>query len=279
MLFRFEYMHVEDTAERLWFQQRMEPTANQWMLDPSAKRRALKTVIEAEGFEAFLENRFKGHKRFSIEGGESTIAVMEELVDRAANAGVQEIVMGMAHRGRLTVLANVIGKGIAQVFSEFEGEIEEEFEGSGDVKYHLGESAVRELPSGKQITVFVAPNPSHLEAVNPVVEGIVRPKQDHLGDVNRELVVPVLIHGDAAMAGQGIVAETLNLSQIEGYNTGGTIHIVINNQIGFTTNPYSSRSSTYCSDVALMIHAPVFHVNGDDPEARSEEHTSELQSH
>ncbi|MEQ1884917.1 MAG: multifunctional oxoglutarate decarboxylase/oxoglutarate dehydrogenase thiamine pyrophosphate-binding subunit/dihydrolipoyllysine-residue succinyltransferase subunit [Bryobacteraceae bacterium] len=262
-----EYMHVEDAAERLWFQQRMEPTANQWMLDPTAKRRALKTVIEAEGFEGFLENRFKGSKRFSIEGGESTIAVIEELVDRAANAGVQEIVMGMAHRGRLTVLANVIGKGIAQVFSEFEGEIDEEFEGSGDVKYHLGASAVRDSSAGKQITVFVAPNPSHLEAVNPVVEGIVRPKQDRLGDVNREWVIPVLIHGDAAMAGQGIVAETLNLSQIDGYNTGGTIHIVINNQIGFTTNPWSSRSSTYCSDVALMVHAPIFHVNGDDPEA------------
>jgi len=262
-----EYMHVEDPLERLWFQQRMEPTANQWMLEPAVKRRALKNVIEADGFESFLENRFKGHKRFSIEGGESTIAIIEELVHRAAGAGVQEIVMGMAHRGRLVVLANVIGKGIAQVFSEFEGEIEEEFEGSGDVKYHLGESAVRTLENGKQITVFVAPNPSHLEAVNPVVEGIVRPKQDRLGDALRELVIPVLIHGDAAMAGQGIVAETLNLSQIDGYNTGGTIHLVINNQIGFTTNPDASRSSTYCSDVALMVHAPVFHVNGDDPEA------------
>ena len=182
--------------------------------------------------------------------------------------GVDECVIGMAHRGRLTVLANVIGKGIAQVFSEFEGELsEEDFEGSGDVKYHLGASNRRQMPGGKAIRVSVAPNPSHLEAVNPVVEGIVRPKQDRLGDTARERVIPVLIHGDAAMSGQGIVAETLNLSQIDGYNTGGTIHLVINNQIGFTTDPRESRSTGYCSDVALMVQAPVFHVNGDDPEA------------
>ncbi len=263
-----EYMHCESPSERQWFQQSMEPSANQWPLSADLKRRALKSVVEAEGFETFLENRFKGHKRFSIEGGEATIAILDELLDRAASNGVDECVIGMAHRGRLAVLANVIGKGIAQVFSEFEGEIsEEDFEGSGDVKYHLGASNHRVMPSGKSITVSVAPNPSHLEAVNPVVEGIVRPKQDHLGDALRERVIPILIHGDAAMAGQGIVAETLNLSQIEGYNTGGTIHLVINNQIGFTTNPRASRSSEYCSDVALMVQAPVFHVNGDDPEA------------
>jgi 2-oxoglutarate decarboxylase len=263
-----EFMHCDDPEERQWFLQRMEPSANQWPLDADVKRRALKSVVEADGFENFLENRFKGHKRFSLEGGESTITILDELLDRAAADNVDECVIGMAHRGRLAVLANVIGKGIAQVFSEFEGEIgEEDFEGSGDVKYHLGASNVRQMPSGKQITVSVAPNPSHLEAVNPVVEGIVRPKQDRLGDVKRERVIPVLIHGDAAMAGQGIVAETLNLSQIDGYNTGGTIHVVINNQIGFTTNPRASRSSEYCSDVALMVQAPVFHVNGDDPEA------------
>ena len=239
-----EYMHCDAPEERAWFQQYMEPTANQWPLSAERKRRALKSVVEAEGFESFLENRFKGHKRFSIEGGEPTIAILDELLDRASAGGVNECVIGMAHRGRLDVLANVIGKGIAQVFSEFEGEIaEEDFEGSGDVKYHLGASNQRVMPSGKSITVSVAPNPSHLEAVNPVVEGIVRPKQDRLGDAKRERVIPILIHGDAAMAGQGIVAETLNLSQIDGYNTGGTIHLVINNQIGFTTNPRASRSS------------------------------------
>ena len=173
----------------------------------------------------------------------------------------------MAHRGRLEVLANVIGKGVAQIFSEFEGDIDSDFaEGSGDVKYHLGASSVRQMSGGKEITVSVAANPSHLEAVNPVVEGIVRPKQDRLGDTKRERVIPVLIHGDAAMSGQGVVAETLNFAA--GWlTTGGTIHLVINNQIGFTTNPHDARSSTYCTDVALGIQAPVFHVNGDDPEA------------
>ena len=263
-----EFMQCEDPAERRWFLDQLEPAANPWTLDAEAKRRALMSVLNAEGFESFLENRFKGHKRFSLEGGESTIAVVDELLDRAAFGNVDECVIGMAHRGRLTMLANVIGKGIAQVFSEFEGEIsEEDFGGAGDVKYHLGASNRRQVPGGKAIRVSVAPNPSHLEAVNPVVEGIVRPKQDRLEDHSRERVIPLLIHGDAAMAGQGIVAETLNLSQIDGYNTGGTIHLIVNNQIGFTTNPSEGRSTGYSSDVALMVHAPVFHVNGDDPEA------------
>jgi multifunctional 2-oxoglutarate metabolism enzyme len=262
-----EYEHVEDPQERAWFEQRVEATRLQWPLEPGARMRALRSLVEAEGFETFLENRFKGHKRFSIEGGEVFIAAIEELLDRAASTGVEECVIGMAHRGRLTLLANVMGKGIAQIFSEFEGEIEDDFEGSGDVKYHLGESVHRKTASGKEITVFVSPNPSHLEAVNPVVEGIVRPKQDRLGDTARARVIPVLVHGDAAMAGQGVVAETFNLSQLDGYNTGGTIHVVINNQIGFTTNPASSRSTIYCTDVALMVHAPIMHVNGDDPDA------------
>ena len=262
-----EFMHCEDPEERRWFLDQLEPGANQWNLDAEAKRRALMSVLNAEGFESFLENRFKGHKRFSIEGGESTIAVVDELLDRATLGNVDECVIGMAHRGRLTMLANVIGKGIAQLFTEFEGEIsEEDFGGSGDVKYHLGASNRRQVPGGRAIRVSVAANPSHLESVNPVVEGIVRPKQDRLEDQLRERVIPLLIHGDAAMAGQGIVAETLNLSQIDGYNTGGTIHLIINNQIGFTTNPSEARSTGYCSDVALMVHAPVFHVNGDDPE-------------
>ena len=263
-----EFMHCDNPEERNWFLQRLELGGTPWTLDAEAKGRALMSVINAEGFESFLENRFKGHKRFSLEGGESTIAVVDELLDRATLGDVDECVIGMAHRGRLTMLANVIGKGIAQVFTEFEGEIsEEDFGGSGDVKYHLGASNRRQVPGGKAIRVSVAPNPSHLEAVNPVVEGIVRPKQDRLEDKLRERVIPLLIHGDAAMAGQGIVAETLNLSQIDGYNTGGTIHLIVNNQIGFTTNPSEGRSTGYSSDVALMIHAPVFHVNGDDPEA------------
>ena len=193
--------------------------------------------------------------------------MIEELLKRAAAAGVNEVVVGMAHRGRLTLLANVIGKGVAQMFSEFEGDIDPEVnDGQGDVKYHLGASSVRQMQNGREITISVAANPSHLEAVDPVVEGIVRPKQDRLGDRLRERVIPVLIHGDAAMAGQGIVAETLNFSQIDGYNTGGTVHLVINNQIGFTTPPSAARSSPYSTDVALMVQAPIFHVNGDDPE-------------
>ena len=263
-----QYMHIDDLEERSWFQQRMEPAANQWSIDPAAKKRALQAIVLASGFEAFLDNRFKGHKRFSLEGGETMIAVIEDVLERAAASSVREVFIGMAHRGRLTLLANVIGKGIAQMFSEFEGDIDPELnDGQGDVKYHLGASSTRTMSNGKPVTVSVSANPSHLEAVNPVVEGIVRPKQDHLGDPLRERVIPLLIHGDAAMAGQGIVAETLNFSQIDGYNTGGTIHLVINNQIGFTTPPEAARSSPYCTDVALMIQAPILHVNGDDPEA------------
>src|SRR5665213_1390419 len=262
-----QFMHIDSREERNWIQERMESAAEQFSLDAATQRRILKDVVLTDGFEGFLDNRFKGHKRFSIEGGETTIAMIEELLENAAPAGVQEIVIGMAHRGRLAVLANVIGKGVAQIFSEFEGDIDSDFnEGTGDVKYHLGASNVRQTSGGQEITVSVAANPSHLEAVNPVVEGIVRPKQDRLGDSKRERVIPVLIHGDAAMSGQGIVAETLNFSQIKGYTTGGTIHLVINNQIGFTTNPHEARSSMYCTDVALGIQAPVFHVNGDDPE-------------
>jgi 2-oxoglutarate dehydrogenase E1 component len=263
-----QYMHIDHPEERTWIQQRLESAAHHFTLDAATQRRILKDVVLTDGFEGFLDNRFKGHKRFSIEGGETMIAMIEELLERAAPAGVQEIVIGMAHRGRLAVLANVIGKGVAQIFSEFEGDIASEVaEGTGDVKYHLGASNVRQMSQGQEITVSVAANPSHLEAVNPVVEGIVRPKQNRLGDLKRERVIPVLIHGDAAMSGQGVVAETLNFSQVEGYTTGGTIHLVINNQVGFTTNPQDARSSTYCTDVALGIQAPVFHVNGDDPEA------------
>jgi multifunctional 2-oxoglutarate metabolism enzyme len=262
-----QYMHIDSDEERQWLQKRMESTANQWSVEAVARKRALQSIVLAAGFEAFLDNRFKGHKRFSLEGGETMIAIIEELLERAATSDVREVFIGMAHRGRLTLLANVIGKGVAQMFSEFEGDIDPEVnDGQGDVKYHLGATSTRTMSSGKPVTVSVAANPSHLEAVNPVVEGIVRPKQDRLGDQDRERVIPLLIHGDAAMAGQGIVAETLAFSQIDGYDTGGTIHLVINNQIGFTTSPKEARSSPYSTDVALMVQSPIFHVNGDDPE-------------
>jgi multifunctional 2-oxoglutarate metabolism enzyme len=263
-----EYMIIQHPEEKQWLQSRMEPTANLWKLETETQKRVAEKLIEAEEFERFLDNRFKGHKRFSVEGGESAVAILDELLERAANTKVHEAVIGMAHRGRLTVLAQIIGKSMQQLFSEFDGDIDpDSIQGSGDVKYHLGATGVRRTAQGREITVSVAFNPSHLEAVNPVVEGIVRPKQDRLGDTKRERVIPILIHGDAAFAGQGVVAETLNLSQLEGYSTGGTIHLVINNQIGFTTNPIESRSSTYCTDIARMVQAPIFHVNGDDPEA------------
>ncbi|HML16242.1 MAG TPA: multifunctional oxoglutarate decarboxylase/oxoglutarate dehydrogenase thiamine pyrophosphate-binding subunit/dihydrolipoyllysine-residue succinyltransferase subunit [Bryobacteraceae bacterium] len=263
-----QYMHIENPEERTWLQQRMEPAANRWPLDVATRKRILKDVIEAEGFELFLDTRFKGHKRFSIEGGESMLAMIVELLERGAAAGVRECVVGMSHRGRLSTLANIVGKSMVQLFSEFDGGGDpESFEGQGDVKYHLGASGVWRASSGQDITISVAFNPSHLEAVNPVAEGLTRPKQDRLGDRDRSLVIPLLIHGDAAMAGQGVVAETMNLSRVAGYDTGGTVHIVVNNQIGFTTNPEAGRSSTYCTDVALAYGCPVFHVNGDDPEA------------
>lgn len=262
-----EYMHIQVPEEKQWLQDRMEPEANNWPLEKSIRLRALDRVIEAEEFEHFLHTRFIGHKRFSLEGGESTIAVLDEILDRAASTNVKEIVIGMAHRGRLSVLANIVGKSMVQVFSEFEGGDPDSIQGSGDVKYHLGATGVRKNSQGKEITLSVAFNPSHLEAVDPVVEGIVRPKQDRLRDRDRARVIPLLIHGDAAFAGQGVVWETLNLSQLEGYTTGGTVHLVINNQIGFTTNPIEARSATYSTDIARAVQAPIFHVNGDDPEA------------
>jgi 2-oxoglutarate dehydrogenase E1 component len=262
-----EYMNIQIPEQKRWLQLRMEPTGNRWPVEPATKLRALQRVIEAEEFERFLHTRFIGHKRFSLEGGESAIAILDEILDRAADTNVHETVIGMAHRGRLNVLANIVGKSLVQLFSEFEGIDPDSTQGSGDVKYHLGASGVRKSSSGREIVVSVAFNPSHLEAVDPVVEGLVRPKQDRLGDTERERVIPILIHGDAAFAGQGVVPETLNLSQLEGYTTGGTIHLVINNQIGFTTNPNEARSTPYSTDVARMVQAPIFHVNGDDPDA------------
>ncbi|MFB3829520.1 MAG: multifunctional oxoglutarate decarboxylase/oxoglutarate dehydrogenase thiamine pyrophosphate-binding subunit/dihydrolipoyllysine-residue succinyltransferase subunit [Bryobacteraceae bacterium] len=263
-----EYMMIQHPEQKHWLQQRMEPQANNWPLEPAGRVHILERLIQAEEFEHFLHSRFVGQKRFAVEGGETALAIVDEVLERAGAANVHEVVIGMAHRGRLNVLANIINKSLTQIFSEFEGELDPaSSQGSGDVKYHLGATGVHEAANGAQIVVSVSPNPSHLEAVDPVVEGIVRPKQDRLGDAERARVIPLLIHGDAAFAGQGIVAETLNLSQLEGYATGGTIHLVINNQIGFTTNPEESRSTPYSTDVARGVQAPIFHVNGDDPEA------------
>ena len=263
-----EYMHIQDPEQKQWLQDRMEATMNLWKLDDPVRQRILNRLVQAEEFEHFLQSRFVGQKRFGLEGLESTIVALDEILERAANEGVHESVIGMAHRGRLNVLANIVGKSMAQVFSEFDGEADPEtVQGSGDVKYHLGASGIHTSTLGKEILVSVAFNPSHLEAVNPVVEGLVRPKQDRLGDTERARVIPILIHGDAAFIGQGVVAEVLQLSQLDGYKTGGTIHVVTNNQIGFTTNPLEGRSSIYCTDVALSVQAPIFHVNGDDPEA------------
>jgi len=263
-----EYMNIQHPEQKRWLQNYMEPTGNRWPLDKDTRLRIMRRLLEAEEFEHFLHARFVGHKRFSLEGAESMVAVLGELLDRAADHNAHEIVMGMSHRGRITVLANVLGKPLPQIFTEFEGNLDPtSVQGSGDVKYHLGGAGVHRSPAGREIVVSLAPNPSHLEAVDPVVEGIVRPKQDRLGDTERARVIPLLIHGDAAFAGQGVVAETLNLSQLLGYRTGGTIHVVVNNQLGFTTAPEEGRSSPYPTDIARTVQAPILHVNGDHPEA------------
>ena len=263
-----EYMHIQDPAQRKWFQDKLErPYAK-----PSREEqlRILEKLNEAEAFETFLQTKFVGQKRFSLEGGESTIAALDEILQEAANAKMEEVVIGMAHRGRLNVLTNVAGKTYGQVFKEFEGNTDTKtVQGSGDVKYHLGTEGTFTNMEGNQVRVSLAANPSHLEAVNPVVEGIVRAKLDRTDSVANETfpVLPVIIHGDAAFAGQGVVPEVLNMSQLRGYKTGGTINIVINNQVGFTTPPSESRSTVYSTDIAKGIQAPIFHVNGDDPEA------------
>ena len=254
-----EYMYIQRPEEKLWLQQRMEAPQFAFKLSRDEKIRILDHMLQAEEFEHFLDRRFIGQKRFSLEGAETTISVLAELANLSADHDVQEIVIGMAHRGRLNVLANIIGKPLGQIFSEFEGNIDPaSAQGSGDVKYHLGASGVHRAPSGNEVVVSLAANPSHLEAVNPVVEGMVRAKQQRLADKERRRVIPLLIHGDAAFAGQGVVAETLNLSQLKGYRTGGTLHFVINNQIGFTTLPEDSRSTAYATDIARMVQAPIF---------------------
>ncbi|MBM9462968.1 multifunctional oxoglutarate decarboxylase/oxoglutarate dehydrogenase thiamine pyrophosphate-binding subunit/dihydrolipoyllysine-residue succinyltransferase subunit [Aeromicrobium sp. YIM 150415] len=261
-----EYMHIQDPGEREWFQDRLE---RPHVKPPRSEQlRILQKLNQAEAFETFLQTKFVGQKRFSLEGGETTIPVLDEIASGAAADGLSEVCIGMAHRGRLNVLVNIAGKDPSQVFREFEGNIDPRtVQGSGDVKYHLGVEGEFTSSKGDKVKVSVASNPSHLEVVDPVLEGITRAKQDRLNRGEEFPVLPVLVHGDAAFAGQGVVAETLNLSQLRGYRTGGTIHLIVNNQVGFTTSPSSSRSSTYSTDVARMIQAPVFHVNGDDPEA------------
>ncbi|WP_204164721.1 multifunctional oxoglutarate decarboxylase/oxoglutarate dehydrogenase thiamine pyrophosphate-binding subunit/dihydrolipoyllysine-residue succinyltransferase subunit [Nocardioides daejeonensis] len=261
-----EYMHIQDPEQRRWIQERVE----QPHVKPPREEqlRILLKLNQAEAFETFLQTKFVGQKRFSLEGGETTVPVIDEICEAAAENSLDEVCIGMAHRGRLNVLANIVGKKYSQIFREFEGNIDPRtVQGSGDVKYHLGAEGEFVAGSGDKIKVSVAANPSHLEAVDPVLEGIARAKQDVLDRGAEFPVLPLLVHGDAAFAGQGVVAETLNLSQLRGYRTGGTIHVVVNNQVGFTTSPGSSRSSLYCTDVARMVQAPIFHVNGDDPEA------------
>ncbi len=258
-----EYMHIQDPVQRTWIQQQVErppyekPTHDEQM-------RILGKLNEAEAFETFLQTKFVGQKRFSLEGSESMIALLDEVLQGAAKSGLDEVAIGMAHRGRLNVLTNIAGKTYGQVFREFEGAVQGH--GSGDVKYHLGTSGTFTADDGHQIPVELAANPSHLEAVDGVLEGIVRAKQDRK-PIGSFSVLPILIHGDAAMAGQGVVVETMQMSQLRGYRTGGTIHLVVNNQVGFTTVPGDARSSIYSTDVAKTVQAPIFHVNGDDPEA------------
>tara|TARA_B100001248_G_scaffold103127_1_gene76839 strand:+ start:226 stop:2988 length:2763 start_codon:yes stop_codon:yes gene_type:complete len=261
-----EYLHIQATEKRRWIQSKIEPNLNQPSFAHEEKLRILRKIIQAEEFENFLHTRYVGQKRFSLEGGETLITALDSIFQKCPDEGVEEIVMGMAHRGRLNVLANVMGKSHEFIFREFsENFVPDGAHGSGDVKYHLGYESVRTTSSGQQVVIHLSPNPSHLEAVNGVVEGKARARQRLRGDTQRKRVLPILIHGDAAMAGQGVVAEVFNFSKLPGYRTGGTVHVVVNNQIGFTTDPTDARSSLYCTDVAKAIEAPIFHVNGNDP--------------
>jgi len=260
-----EFMHIAEPDQTRWIANRMEGVDT--TLPPEDQRHILSRLNEAEAFERFLHRKYVGHKRFSLEGAESLIPMLDSILEDASAQGMHEVVIGMAHRGRLNVLANIVGKSFGQIFREFEGSIDPNTaQGSGDVKYHVGASGTHTSREGREIAVSVASNPSHLEAVDPVVEGMVRAKQD-LTEGGKAAALPVLIHGDAAFAGQGVVAETLAMSQLHGYGTGGTVHVIVNNQLGFTTGSDYARSSEYASDVARTVQAPIFHVNGDDPEA------------
>ena len=263
-----EFMHISSPEEKAWIQQRIEEPHNKTEFTSNGKKAILERLTAAEGFEQYLHKKFTGTKRFGLDGGEALIPAIEQIIKRGGQLGLKEMVIGMAHRGRLNMLANVMGKSYTSIFSEFQGmsSLPDDVLGSGDVKYHLGTSSDRDF-DGNTIHLSLTANPSHLEFVNPVVIGKVRAKQIQRNDFEAEQVMPLLLHGDAAFAGQGITAETLMISELPGYRVGGTIHIVINNQIGFTTRPKFGRSGPYCTDVAKMLSAPIFHVNGDDPEA------------
>lgn len=263
-----EFMHLLDLEERKWLRERMETTTNTPELDKEQKIEILHRLNQAMAFEQFLHKKYIGHKRFSLEGADTLIPLMHHMLEKAGEDQVEKIFMGMAHRGRLNILVNIMNKPYRKVFADFEGNVDPgSIQGSGDVKYHLGSKGAYETKEGQKVEIELMPNPSHLESVNPVVEGATRATQDHLEDDNPgKKILPVLIHGDAAFSGQGVVAETLNMSQLEAYKTGGTVHIIINNQIGFTTLPKDGRSTEYASDLAKMILAPIFHVNGDNPE-------------
>src|SRR5580704_5489004 len=265
-----EFMHISNAAQKSWIQERIEGPDKEISFTPEGRRAILNKLVEAEGFEKFCDVKFTGTKRFGLDGGESMIPALEQIIKRGGALGVREIVIGMPHRGRLNVLAQVMAKPQRAIFHEFKGgsSTPDAVEGSGDVKYHLGASSDREFDNNK-VHLSLTANPSHLEIVDPVVLGKVRAKQDQFGATpeDRTMVMPLLMHGDASFAGQGVVAECLGLSGLRGHRTGGSVHFILNNQIGFTTNPRYSRSSPYPSDVAKMIEAPIFHVNGDDPEA------------
>jgi 2-oxoglutarate dehydrogenase E1 component len=266
--FALQYMHISDPEQSAWLKERIEGLGKEIQFTREGRKAILNKMVEAEGIEKFLHVKYMGTKRFGLDGGESLIPAMEQIIKRGGALGVEEIIIGMPHRGRLSVLANVMGKPYRAIFNEFQGGSfkPDDVEGSGDVKYHLGASSDREF-DGNKVHLSLTANPSHLEAVNPVVLGKVRAKQDQKNDADRSKVLGLLLHGDAAFAGQGVVAECFGLSGLKGHRTGGTMHIVVNNQIGFTTAPHFSRSSPYPTDIALMVEAPIFHVNGDDPEA------------
>ncbi|MEY2602010.1 MAG: 2-oxoglutarate dehydrogenase component, partial [Verrucomicrobiota bacterium] len=262
-----EFMHIQNTRMRNWVRHRLESRADKHSTPRQVKIALLRALMEAESFEVFLHSRYVGQKRFSLQGAESLMVILDSILHKCPTDGIEEICMGMSHRGRLNVLANFLKKSLRVIFTEFsENYVPELVAGDGDVKYHLGYHTVRKLSAGAQVEIRLSANPSHLEAVDPVVEGTARARQRIRGDTeHRRKVLPLLLHGDAAFAGQGIVAETLNMSQLHGYGTGGTVHVVINNQIGFTTIPEDARSSMYATDIAKMIEVPIFHVNGDDP--------------
>src|SRR5262252_4273391 len=263
-----QYMHIDDSFVRHWLQERMEGSSNRINLDREQQLRILTRLTDAVIFEEFIRKKFIGAKSFSLEGAESLIPLLDLAIERAGEHGIQEIVLGMAHRGRLNVLANIMGKSPRQIFREF-ADVDPDLYvgGRGDVKYHLGYSSDWETHSGRKIHLSLCFNPSHLEFVNPVALGRMRAKQDRAEDTERKRGMVIQIHGDAAFAGEGVIQETLNLSQLEAYTVGGTLHIVVNNQIGFTTSPSETKSSVYATDIAKMLQSPIFHVNGEDPEA------------